>query len=155
MSRMFGARVLTSVYRFGGKRGRGAAAGRRVLVNDLHVLIMFVSLAGATAAAAAARVHRGERGAPLPRLADLRQEWTRHRGQGSRKHTWMWTCRIGQVFKVKSSRIVLKGALCVLSYPLVQVVLAVVQNLRRRLPRELHMNLRVKLPTVSQFQLRT
>lgn len=42
----------------------------------------------------------------------------------------------------------------ILTDPLIQVVLAVVELLGLRLPHELHVDLRVKLPTLGQLQLK-
>lgn len=40
------------------------------------------------------------------------------------------------------------------AHPLIQVVLAVVELLRLRLPRELHVDLRVELAALRQLQLK-
>lgn len=40
------------------------------------------------------------------------------------------------------------------THPLIQVVLAVVELLRLRLPRELHVDLRVELAALGQLQLK-
>lgn len=39
-------------------------------------------------------------------------------------------------------------------YPLIQVILTVIELLRLSLPHELHMDLRVELPTLGQLQLK-
>lgn len=40
------------------------------------------------------------------------------------------------------------------TYPLIQVILAVIKLLRLCVPHELHVDLRVKLPTLGQLQLK-
>lgn len=47
----------------------------------------------------------------------------------------------------------LVGCVCVV-YPLIQVILTVIKLLRLCLPHELHVDLRVKLPTLGQLQLK-
>lgn len=44
--------------------------------------------------------------------------------------------------------------LCVLFYPFIQVILAVIQVLRLGLPHVLHVDLGVELPAVGQLQLK-
>lgn len=41
-----------------------------------------------------------------------------------------------------------------LTYPLIQVILTVIKLLRLCLPHKLHVDLRVKLPTLGQLQLK-
>lgn len=44
-------------------------------------------------------------------------------------------------------------SVCVI-YPLIQVIFTVIEFLRLRLPHELYVYLRVKLPTLRQLQLK-
>lgn len=54
-------------------------------------------------------------------------------------------------FKVKSVMTVV--SVCGI-YPLIQVIFTVIEFLRLRLPHELYVYLRVKLPTLRQLQLK-
>lgn len=47
-----------------------------------------------------------------------------------------------------------KSVMRLAPYPLIQVILTVIKLLRLCLPHELHMDLRVKLPTLCQLQLK-